>query len=108
LRARVKKEFDGIEPAVIDQIIPTAGSTVTALLFDTSRRPYVVRLRLAERSAEFKLYLARYADAAGIPASALEAGVWISLPAHQRKEGPSPPQETAFYAESCPSISGLE
>ena len=29
--------------------------------------------RLAERSAEFKLYLARYADAAGIPASALEA-----------------------------------
>jgi hypothetical protein len=29
--------------------------------------------RLAERSAEFKLYLARYADAAGIPAAALEA-----------------------------------
>jgi len=29
--------------------------------------------RLAERTAEFKLYLARYADAEGIPASALEA-----------------------------------
>jgi tetratricopeptide (TPR) repeat protein len=29
--------------------------------------------RLAERSAEFKLYLVRYADAAGIPASALGA-----------------------------------
>jgi Flp pilus assembly protein TadD len=29
--------------------------------------------RLAERSAEFKLYLARYADAAGVPASALGA-----------------------------------
>jgi hypothetical protein len=27
--------------------------------------------RLAERSAEFKLYLARYADAAGLPASSL-------------------------------------
>jgi hypothetical protein len=27
--------------------------------------------RLAERSAEFKLYLARYADSAGLPASSL-------------------------------------
>ena len=33
----------------------------------------LITWRLAERSAEFKLYLARYADAAGIPASALEA-----------------------------------
>jgi hypothetical protein len=33
----------------------------------------LVAERLAERSAEFKLYLARYADAAGIPAAALEA-----------------------------------
>lgn len=37
--AQVRKEFDGIEPFVTDLVVPTSAGTLTALLFDTSRRP---------------------------------------------------------------------
>lgn len=35
--------FDGIGPSLADLVVPTATGAVTALLFDTSRRPFVVR-----------------------------------------------------------------
>lgn len=41
--AQAKKEFDGIEPLVTDLTVPASGGTLIALLFDTSRRPYVVK-----------------------------------------------------------------
>lgn len=39
----VKAQFDGIEPAVTDVRVPTRNGLVTALLFNTSRRPFVVK-----------------------------------------------------------------
>jgi hypothetical protein len=44
----------------------------TALPYEEYEKE-MVPTRLAERSAEFKLYLAKYADAAGVPAPALAA-----------------------------------
>src|SRR5271155_3156392 len=35
-RSRIAAEFDGIEPAMTDLIVPTSGGKLWALLFDTS------------------------------------------------------------------------
>jgi hypothetical protein len=40
---RVAAEFDGIAPAVRDLVVPSAAGHVVALLFDASRRPFVVK-----------------------------------------------------------------
>ncbi len=40
---RVQSCFDGLAPSVTDLIIPIQQKTVVALLFDTSRAPFVVR-----------------------------------------------------------------
>jgi hypothetical protein len=42
-RAQVEAEFDGIAPEFIDLAVPTETGTLVGLLFDTSRRPYVVK-----------------------------------------------------------------
>jgi hypothetical protein len=36
-------EFDGIAPDMTDLVVPSANGSVVALLFDASRRPYVVK-----------------------------------------------------------------
>ncbi len=41
--AQVTAEFDGISPSVQDLVVPFKGVKVVALLFDVSRRPYVVK-----------------------------------------------------------------
>ena len=42
--AKVKAEFDGLEPQIMrDLNVPVAGITVVALLFDTDRAPYLVK-----------------------------------------------------------------
>jgi hypothetical protein len=41
--AQVAAEFNGIVPDCVDLKIPTESGNLTALVFDTSRRPYVVR-----------------------------------------------------------------
>lgn len=42
-RGQLAKQFDGVEPRFTDLIVPTSSGPVTALLFDTARRPYVVK-----------------------------------------------------------------
>lgn len=41
--SQVSAEFDGIVPSVIDLVVATHKGTLTALLFDASRRPYLVK-----------------------------------------------------------------
>lgn len=40
---RVHAQFDGITPSVTDLVVPASGMTLTALLFSTVRRPFVVK-----------------------------------------------------------------
>lgn len=40
---QVEKCFDGVAPAVQDLVVPTASGPVIALLFDVSRRPFVIK-----------------------------------------------------------------
>lgn len=40
---QVVAEFDGVTPAMHDLIVPTARGNIVALLFETSRAPYLVR-----------------------------------------------------------------
>jgi hypothetical protein len=42
-RSELVAEFDGLAPAFQDLVIPTRGGALTALVFDTTRRPYVVK-----------------------------------------------------------------
>ena len=40
--SQIKSQFDGLAPSVQDLIVPYAGKTVVALLFETNRAPFVV------------------------------------------------------------------
>jgi hypothetical protein len=40
---QVVAEFDGIAPSLQDLVVPTASGSVVALLFDVSRRPFLVK-----------------------------------------------------------------
>ncbi len=40
---KVEAEFEGVSPKVVDLVVPTGTSPVIALLFDVSRRPFVVK-----------------------------------------------------------------
>jgi hypothetical protein len=42
-RAQLAAEFDALDPPMTDLFVPTAAGPLIALLFDTSRRPYVVK-----------------------------------------------------------------
>jgi hypothetical protein len=39
----VQAEFDGVVPSMIDLTIPTNGTTIVALYFETDRAPYVIK-----------------------------------------------------------------
>lgn len=41
--AQVQSEFDGLPPSLTDRLVYSGDKTVCALLFDTSRRPFVVK-----------------------------------------------------------------
>lgn len=41
--AQVQSEFDGLSPCLTDRLVYSGDKTVCALLFDTSRRPFVVK-----------------------------------------------------------------
>lgn len=43
--AQVQSHFDGLAPSVTDLDVPVAGQTVVALLFDTSRAPFVINTK---------------------------------------------------------------
>lgn len=40
---QVESHFDGVAPGVTDVNVPADGKTIVALLFDTERRPFVIR-----------------------------------------------------------------
>jgi hypothetical protein len=40
---RVRSQFDGVAPALIDLVVPVQGKSLICLLFETNRPPYVVR-----------------------------------------------------------------
>lgn len=45
---RVQSRFDGIAPTLTDVTLSIEGKTLKALLFDTDRRPFVVRTSTGE------------------------------------------------------------
>lgn len=40
---KVEAQFEGVAPSVNDLVVPTGSRPVVALLFDVSRRPFVVK-----------------------------------------------------------------
>jgi len=40
---QIQSQFDGIAPDLMDLVVPTESTTVVALLFDTTRAPFVVK-----------------------------------------------------------------
>lgn len=46
--AQVQSKFDGVPPTMTDLLVPSGDKTVCALLFETSRRPFVVKTRKAD------------------------------------------------------------